>query len=51
MVMKKICYILASVVLTLVSAGCTCSDEGKAKYIFLFIGDGMSATEVDLTES
>lgn len=51
MVMKKICYILASVVLALVSAGCTCSDEGKAKYIFLFIGDGMSATEVDLTES
>lgn len=39
---------LAAVLLT----GCTGQDKDqKAKYIFLFIGDGMSATEVDLTES
>ena len=49
--MKRILDILAAMILAAFLAGCTCNDEGKAKYIFLFIGDGMSATEVDLTES
>lgn len=49
--MNKILDILAAMILAAFLAGCTCNDEGKAKYIFLFIGDGMSATEVDLTES
>jgi alkaline phosphatase len=51
--MKKIIYLWAVVVMALVMGGCSCfeSKDGKAKYIFLFIGDGMSASGVDLTES
>lgn len=51
--MKKIIYLWAVVVMALVMGGCSYfeSKDGKAKYIFLFIGDGMSASGVDLTES
>lgn len=30
---------------------CQHNDDGKAKYIFLFIGDGMGTSSVDMTES
>ena len=49
--MKKIFNLLTVLVLAVVLGSCTSDKDGKAKYIFLFIGDGMSATEVDLTES
>ena len=51
--MKKIFYLWAVVLVALVMGGCSSLEnkDGKAKYIFLFIGDGMSASGVDLTES
>ncbi|MGM9736467.1 MAG: alkaline phosphatase [Candidatus Cryptobacteroides sp.] len=33
------------------SACCQHNDDSKAKYIFLFIGDGMGTSSVDMTES
>ena len=44
--MKQLFLFIALFMAVLVSAG-----EKLPKYIILFIGDGMSATEVDLTES
>lgn len=42
-----------SIITVFISGCCTNSDseEGKAKYVFLFIGDGMGATHVAVTES
>lgn len=49
--MRRLLNLLITVAAAILLSACSGSDEGKAKYIFLFIGDGMSASEVDLAES
>lgn len=50
--MKRITTIIISLIFTgLMLAGCTENNDGKAKYIFLFIGDGMGFSHVAATES
>ena len=52
--MKKIFLIIAVIATAVALTGCTNGSEKenhKAKYIFLFIGDGMGATHVAVTES
>ena len=52
--MKKIFLIIAVIATAVALTGCTSGSEKenhKAKYIFLFIGDGMGATHVAVTES
>lgn len=52
--MKKVLYIFALAFAScLAFSGCsnTSDEEQPAKYIFLFIGDGMGHTQVSLTES
>ena len=52
--MKKALYLLTfAIVSALAFSGCSDSsdDDAKAKYIFLFIGDGMGHAQVALTES
>lgn len=46
--MKKVIklFVIAAAILSVVSCG-----EKKAKYVFLFIGDGMSASSVAMTEA
>ncbi len=48
--MKQFFKMMASVILT-ISCLAGCQNEKKAKYIFLFIADGMGATHVSATES
>lgn len=53
---KKLMPALAAVILSIISSGCGESrtgkdDDQKAKYIFLFIGDGMGANHVAAAES
>lgn len=43
--------ILVLSLMTLCGCRDNCNDASKAKYIFLFIGDGMGASQVTLTES
>ncbi|MBR2608389.1 MAG: alkaline phosphatase, partial [Bacteroidales bacterium] len=52
--MKKVLYIFALAFAScLAFSGCsnTSDEDQPAKYIFLFIGDGMGHTQVSLTES
>ena len=49
--MKKVLNLLALIVLIPAFVGCTSKPEPAAKYIFLFIGDGMGAPQVGVTES
>lgn len=51
--MKKLLYISVILACTVCLGSCCSSekDETKAKYIFLFIGDGMSRSIIDMTES
>jgi alkaline phosphatase len=49
--MKRFFGFITIVLTSLLMISCAGKQDQKAKYIFLFIGDGMSATEVDLTES
>ena len=50
--MKKLIVLFYLCLAAAILTGCVGQEKDqKAKYIFLFIGDGMSATEVDLTES
>ena len=48
--MKRFFGFITIVLTSLLMISCAGKQDQKAKYIFLFIGDGMSATEVDLTE-
>ena len=49
--MKKYLKIFALTVLVPLFAACTSKQEPAAKYIFLFIGDGMGTAQVGVTES
>lgn len=50
--MKQIITIIISLLFSgLMMTGCTEKNEGRAKYIFLFIGDGMGFSHVAATES
>lgn len=50
MKLTRIFAAFCTVVSMLVFASCS-SDDSKAKYVFLFIGDGMGFSTVDVTES
>ena len=48
--MRHLFRLISAVILTLVGLS-ACQSDTKAKYIFLFIGDGMGASHVAVTES
>ena len=50
MKLKRISSALMAIALLITAAACTPKEE-KAKYIFLFIGDGMRNSHVSVTES
>ena len=51
--MKKIFTLITAVVMGVaaLSSCCKKQEETKAKYIFLFIGDGMGTSHIAVTES
>ena len=50
--MRKTLVIIAAIAFCLTGfTSCRQQDETKAKYVFLFIGDGMGATHVATAES
>ena len=50
MKLTRIASTIMAIAMMVTAAGCTQTDE-KAKYIFLFIGDGMGNSHVSVTES
>ena len=51
---SKILSVICAITVLVSISGCcgkTAKDEGRAKYIFLFIGDGMGNSHVAATES
>ena len=49
MKLRKLFTVISVITTMLILSGC--ADDSKAKYVFLFIGDGMGTTHVDVTES
>ena len=51
--MRKSIAIIATIAISLITLTSCCNkqEDSKAKYIFLFIGDGMGASHIAVTES
>lgn len=49
MKLRKLFAVISVITSMFILSGC--ADDSKAKYVFLFIGDGMGTTHVDVTES
>ncbi|MBR5836356.1 MAG: alkaline phosphatase [Bacteroidales bacterium] len=48
--MKRILSIISVIIAAVILSGCS-NPDAPAKYVFLFIGDGMGTSHVDVTES